>query len=169
MEQEFLEEIRELLDSDAVQRLRNYPHHKHVTRLEHSVYVAYRSYRMAKRLGWDAAAAARGGLLHDLFFYDWHVKTPGRGWHVTAHPRQALQEAQARFPLTEVERDIIVKHMWPLAPWLPRYRESLILCAADKLRAAGETAAGLRDRLGGGLAGLFCRGKDKKKGRGNKP
>ena len=138
MEQEFLEEVRELLDSDAVQQLRNYPHHKHVTRLEHSIYVAYRSYRMAKRLGWDAAAAARGGLLHDLFFYDWHVKAPGRGWHVTAHPRQALQEAQARFPLTEVERDIIIKHMWPLAPWLPRYRESYAVLLMDKYCALVE-------------------------------
>ena len=34
---------------------------------------------------------------------------------------------------------MIRSHMFPLGRVLPRYRESLILCAADKLRAAGET------------------------------
>ena len=138
MEQEFVEDIRELLASDAVQRLKNYPHHKRVTRFEHSLYVSYRSYRLAKWLGWDSAAAARGGMLHDLFFYDWRVKVPGRGWHVTAHPRQALREAQSRFPLSAVERDIIVTHMWPLAPARPHYRESYAVMLMDKYCAVME-------------------------------
>jgi len=138
LEQEYLEHIRELLYSDAVQRLRRFTHHKSVTRLEHSLYVSYRSYRLAKRFGWDSGAAARGGLLHDLFFYDWREKDPNRGWYITAHPRQALEEAQARFALSDVERDIIVKHMWPLAPQLPRYRESYAVLLMDKYCACME-------------------------------
>ena len=35
-----------------------------------------------------------------------------------------LREAEARFDLTDKEKDIIVKHMWPLSPWMPRYKES---------------------------------------------
>ena len=89
--------------------------------------------------------------------------------HAFYHAGRAAHNAQRDFGLNDIERNMIRSHMFPLGRVLPRYRESLILCAADKLRAAGETAAGLRDRLGSGLAGLRCRGKDKKKGRGNKP
>lgn len=138
LDQEFIGVIQELLDSDAVQRLKLYVHHKSVSRFEHSLYVSYRSYRLAKRLGWDSTAAARGGLLHDLFFYDWRDKEPDRGWHVTVHPKQALQEAQARFCLSEVEQDIIVKHMWPLSPWMPKYRESYAVMLMDKYCALME-------------------------------
>ena len=70
MDQEFFDDIKDLLASDAVQRLKRYVHHKSGTRFDHSLYVAYRSYRFAKKMGWDSRAAARGGLLHDLFFYD---------------------------------------------------------------------------------------------------
>lgn len=138
MDQEFIDVIQELLDSDAVQQLKKFQHHKHGTRFDHSLYVSYRSYQMAKQLGCDAVAAARGGLLHDLFFYDWRDKDPERGWHVTEHPRRALEEASRLFDLTEKEQDIIVKHMWPLSPWMPKYRESFIVSMMDKYCAVME-------------------------------
>lgn len=138
MDREFLDDIKDLLASDVVRRLRNYPHHKSVTRFEHSLYVAYRSYRMAKWFGWDSRAAARGGLLHDLFFYDWRDKDPNRGWHVTFHPAAACREAEAAFGLTPVERDIILKHMWPLSPHMPRYWESVAVMLMDKYCALME-------------------------------
>ena len=93
MDQEFFDDIKDLLASDAVQRLKRYVHHKSGTRFDHSLYVAYRSYRFAKKMGWDSRAAARGGLLHDLFFYDWRDDDAPGGWHVTEHPVQALREA----------------------------------------------------------------------------
>ena len=79
MDQEFIEDVQDLLCSDAVQRLKLYVHHKSGTRFDHSLYVAYRSYRFAKKMGWDSRAAARGGLLHDLFFYDWRGRRLPRG------------------------------------------------------------------------------------------
>ena len=45
---------------------------------------------------------------------------------------QALREAEARFDLTDKEKDIIVKHMWPLSPWMPRYKESFTVSMMDK-------------------------------------
>lgn len=138
MDPEFYEDIKDLLNSDAVRRLRFYTHHKHVNRFEHSLYVAYRSYRLAKRMGWDSRAAARGGLLHDLFFYDWRDKDPKRGWHVTYHPVEACRQAEKRFQLSPVERDIILKHMWPLSPHMPRYRESVAVMLMDKYCALME-------------------------------
>ena len=59
MDQEFFDDIKDLLASDAVQRLKRYVHHKSGTRFDHSLYVAYRSYRFAKKMGWDSRAAAR--------------------------------------------------------------------------------------------------------------
>ena len=138
MDQEFFDDIKDLLASDAVQRLKRYVHHKSGTRFDHSLYVAYRSYRFAKKMGWDSRAAARGGLLHDLFFYDWRDDDAPGGWHVTEHPVQALREAEARFDLSDMEKDIIVKHMWPLSPWMPKYRESFTVSMMDKYCAMME-------------------------------
>ena len=138
MDQEFFDDIKDLLASDAVQRLKRYVHHKSGTRFDHSLYGADRSYRFAKKMGWDSRAAARGGLLHDLFFYDWRDDDAPGGWHVTEHPVQALREAEARFDLSDLEKDIIVKHMWPLSPWMPKYRESFTVSMMDKYCAMME-------------------------------
>ena len=138
MDQEFFDDIKDLLASDAVQRLKRYVHHKSGTRFDHSLYVAYRSYRFAKKMGWDSRAAARGGLLHDLFFYDWRADGAPRGRRVSQHPLQALREAEARFDLSDMEKDIIVKHMWPLSPWMPKYRESFTVSMMDKYCAMME-------------------------------
>ena len=41
--------------------------------------------------------------------------------------------------LTEVEQDIIVKHMWPLTlRKVPKYRESFVVSSADKICALAE-------------------------------
>ena len=53
--------------------------------------------------------------------------------------RRALENARREFTLSPVEQDIIEKHMWPLTLRRPpRYRESVVVCAADKLCAAAE-------------------------------
>ena len=38
-----------------------------------------------------------------------------------------------------IERDIIKKHMFPLNIAFPKYKESLIVCIADKIIALYET------------------------------
>ena len=43
------------------------------------------------------------------------------------------------FTLDAVERDVIERHMFPLNPVPPRYRESVLVCLADKICAIGET------------------------------
>ena len=90
-------------------------------------------------MGWDFNAAARGGLLHDLFLYDWHVDGSHNGLHGFTHPQTALQNASKLCELTDVEKDIIVKHMWPLTlSKVPKYRESFVVSGADKLCALAE-------------------------------
>lgn len=129
---EFLECIDDLLADEAVQSMQNYTQHRGTSILEHSLFVSYLSFKACKKRGYDYRSAARGGLLHDFFLYQRHVNKPYRGWHTTGHPRLALQNATERFALNNIEKDIIVKHMWPLCINRPRYKESFIVSAFDK-------------------------------------
>lgn len=131
--------VSDLIDSDAVRKMNEYIQHSDVTTLEHCVYVAYISFLICRFFGFNSYAAARGGLLHDLFLYDWHYENPSNGPHGFTHPTTALKNANHYFELSEMEQDIIKKHMWPLTVKLPRYKESLVVCGADKFCAVAET------------------------------
>ena len=97
----------------------------------------------------------RGALLHDFFHYDWRVEKPrSGGLHGFEHPREALENAEEDFgPLTRVERDCVLRHMWPLTPVPPRYPESLLVCMADKAVALNESYRSLRQGKGLGVLG----------------
>ena len=56
---EFCRTTRELLASEQVRSMGRWKHHGHITTLDHSLFVAYWSYRVARKFGWDEAAAAR--------------------------------------------------------------------------------------------------------------
>ncbi|WP_283610219.1 HD domain-containing protein [Faecalispora anaeroviscerum] len=134
---------RQLLEHPQVLRMEQFIQHGSVSCLEHSVAVAELSFWLCRRLGLHADwnSLVRGALLHDFFLYDWHQKDPNRpGLHGFTHPRAALKNAERLFPLSERERDIIAKHMWPLTLGsCPRFRESAIVCAADKCCSLWET------------------------------
>ncbi|MCB6364946.1 HD family phosphohydrolase [Intestinibacillus massiliensis] len=131
--------IADLIDTPEVQAMCDIPQHADISCFGHSVFVAYLSFRICRRLGWDYRAAARGGLLHDLFLYDWRVKGSHTGPHGFTHPRAALENASQLCELTDVEKDIILKHMWPLTPFsFYRYKESLAVSCADKICAFAE-------------------------------
>lgn len=126
---EFMAILAPLLDTADVQRLSKFSHHRFNTRLEHSLEVAWRSYFVAKTFSLDYASAARGALLHDLFFYDWMREGPR--FHGYKHPKISLQNAVKIADLNKKEKDIIKKHMWPLTVMPPRYPESWVVCFID--------------------------------------
>lgn len=136
-DKEFMAYVGQLINHPKLQRMDQIVHHHHSTRLKHSINVAYTSYKIAKKLGWDAKSTARGGLLHDLFYYDWRTTKFNKG-HAWVHPRIALRNARKLTSVNKREEDIIVKHMWgaTLAP--PRYKESYIVTAVDKYWAVKE-------------------------------
>ena len=73
-------------------------------------------------------------MLHDLFLYDWRKKQYGRkGLHGFTHPKTSLENSLKLFCLNVKEKDMILKHMWPLTIKLPKYKESYIVCLADKI------------------------------------
>jgi len=137
-EAQFYGIVQDLLDMDFVQRLDGYVQHRGTSRLQHSIDVAYRSFRMAKMLQLDYRSAARGALLHDLYYTQWR-ETGISGWkHAITHPKDALANAQEATELNEIEKDIIVKHMWPLTIVPPKYAESHIVSLADKICTVAE-------------------------------
>ncbi len=137
---EYYEYIKDLISNSQVQQLKCFPHHKGTTRLQHSLNVSYYNYKLCKLLKLDAKAAARAGLLHDFFLHDWRTRTPveGEGWHGVGHPKVALANASEQFSINALEGDMILNHMWPISPRLPRYRETYVIQLVDKLCATAE-------------------------------
>jgi len=129
----FYEIVEDLLETDAVESLDEYTQHRGTSRLQHSIDVAYRSFCVAKVLRLDYRSVARGALLHDLFLFDWR-KTGVSGWmHAREHPNTALANAEEITELNDIEKDIIIKHMWPLTIAPPKYAESHIVSLVDKV------------------------------------
>lgn len=140
-DQEYMSYVEDLLATEEVQRLGNYKQHMHSTRLDHSISVSYYSYKLAKKWKGDARAAARAGLLHDLFYYDWRTTKFDEGSHAYMHPRIAVKNAEKITELSDLEKDIILKHMWGATIAPPRYKESFIVTFVDKYCAVKEASS----------------------------
>ncbi|OJV66509.1 MAG: hypothetical protein BGO41_03540 [Clostridiales bacterium 38-18] len=119
--------------------MRQFIQHGTIDCLDHSISVAFHSYIIAKKLRLDYQSVARGALLHDFFLYDWHHPRASEGLHGFTHARKALENAEKYFTLSNTEREIILKHMWPLNPSLPRKREALVVIFVDKWISLKET------------------------------
>ena len=135
---EFTNIIKDILDDKTVQNLQLYKHHYSSNRYEHCLSVAYTSYKICKFLGLDHVSAARAGILHDLFLYDCENPKTRPKNHITEHPKIALQNAEKLFILNDLEKDIILRHMWPVTLSTPKYLETFILTFVDKYCAVKE-------------------------------
>ena len=130
--------IEDLINCDTVKELDNYSQHIGTSRLQHSINVAYYSFVVCRKWGLDYRSAARAGLLHDLYLYDWRNPESPRGNHLSLHPREALKNARKITELNKVEEDAIVRHMWPMTIIPPKYVESHIVSLVDKYCAGAE-------------------------------
>jgi len=135
---EYNECIVDLIQHNKVKSMNNYIQHGHVSTYKHCQDVSYISYLVCRMLKMDYCSAARGGLLHDLYLYDWHYEKPYKGMHGFMHPNVAFENANRLFCLNEVEKDIIQKHMWPLTLQLPRFGETVVVSLVDKCCATFE-------------------------------
>lgn len=140
-DEEYLCLVRDIIDNKNVQSMANYIQHGNTSCLEHSINVSYLSYKLCRKKGLNYRSAARAGLLHDLFLYDWHLRPRQKGelLHGFEHPRKALENAQQEFELTAMERNIILRHMWPLTLTPPRYAEAYAVVYYDKVCSLCET------------------------------
>ena len=133
--------VEDLLDHEKVKKLDLWEQHNHTSRLQHCLNVSYYSFLICWKLGWDYRSAARAGLLHDLYFYDWRTKKALRSNHAAWHPRVALDNAKRICEINPIEEDCILKHMWPCTPVPPRYKEGFVLTMVDKACATMEILA----------------------------
>lgn len=129
---EFCNIIKDILSNEIVQSLHTFTHHYGSTRFSHSLSVSYLSYKTCKFLHLDYISAARAGLLHDLFLYDCKSSKYKPKFHIWKHPKIALNNATKLFELNKKEKDIILKHMWPITFNPPRFSESFIVSFIDK-------------------------------------
>lgn len=139
----YIQIVKPLLALPEVQQLANFTHHKHRTRLDHVLSVSYRAYVLAKLLHLNATAVARAGLLHDLYFIQGHYTMSGHT-HAYWHPRIALQNAEKITTLTDIEKDIILKHMFGATKELPKYKESWLVNIVDDWQAVNDFCLPMR-------------------------
>lgn len=102
--------------------------------LEHVKEVSWVTFRVCRALRLDYVSATRGALLHDFFLYDWrnYKRRGNRPNHGLNHPKVALTNSLKYFVLNDVEKDIILTHMWPKLFGFPRHWESWIVSFVDK-------------------------------------
>lgn len=141
--EEFLDLVQDILENPEYQKLAKYKHHSSSI-LDHCLQVGYLSYLAGRKLGMNAKALARGGVLHDFFLYDWrsdrfHYSLHDfKNSHAFRHPKIALENAEKHFKVNRLEKDIILHHMWPATIRPPHYRETYLVSSIDKYTACQE-------------------------------
>ena len=147
---EFFSIIKDLIANDTVKQMKNYRQHCNTSTYKHCMQVAYYTYIACKKLRLDYVSATRAAMLHDLFLYDWRKKNRSvdlPGLHAFVHPQIALKNANKLFSLNDIEKDVILKHMWPVTFAFPKFRESYIVTIMDKYSACVETYLYIQEKL----------------------
>ncbi len=140
---EYMSCVGDIIEHNKIEKLAGHFQHCNTCRLQHSINVSYYSFIICRKFGWNKEAAARAGLMHDLYYYDWRVKNNFRTkHHAKWHPLVAKDNARKICDLHPIEEDAIVKHMWPMTLVPPRFKESYVVCLIDKFCAVVEYSNG---------------------------
>ena len=137
-------EIKYLLANSRFIETKLYIQHGSTTVFNHCINVACMSLYIAdfmkkKNIQVNRKSLVRGALLHDYFLYDWHIPDKTHRLHGFTHPAKALENAKKDLMLNAIEKDIILRHMFPLTILPPMKRESLIVTLSDKICSFMET------------------------------
>jgi len=143
---EFFRINQDILSNSSFNKLKQLSHHG-INRYDHSLSVAYISYKIAKFLKLDYHQVARGALLHDFFDTDYQAGLKGRFRAIVRHPNLAVSNAEILFGLEKKERDIIQTHMFPLSTFYPGYKESWLVNGVDKVISVYEVTYVLTYRM----------------------
>lgn len=147
-EKEFQEIIKPLITNSTVLEMKNFRQHYETSCFDHCYMASFYCYLICKKYHLDYKSGTRAAMLHDLFLYDWRKRQEGRtGLHAFTHGKTACDNASKLFDLNEKEKDIILKHMWPVTPQFPKSLEGFILTFVDKYCAMSETFEVLKSRL----------------------
>lgn len=141
-EQFFWKEIAQICKNSRIEESKKFYQHGNTSVYHHSLRVTYASCLFAQKyhLPVDYRTLIRGAFLHDYFLYDWHDREHNhKRPHGFYHPRAALNNALEDFNLTKKEKNIILRHMFPLTLIPPVCLEAWIVCLMDKICSAKET------------------------------
>lgn len=145
MNDKYIERInkvaKDILSNETYKSQSKYMQHGKTSVLAHEMNVTIYALKIADRLKIkvDERSLIRGSLLHDYFLYDWHVSDKSHRLHGFHHAKKSLANASNDFNLNEIEKNMISTHMFPMNLRVPKYKESIILCLADKIVATKET------------------------------
>lgn len=144
---EFIEIIDDIINNETVLQMKNYAQHFSTNCFEHCFMSAYYTYLICKKFKLNYISATRAAMLHDLFLYDWRKRQNNRkGLHAFTHGRTAYENASKIFDLDLIQKDMIIKHMWPVTLSIPKYKETFILTLVDKYCATNETLLGFQNK-----------------------
>ena len=139
--------ISDLLNQEKVQEMKQYRQHHNINCFDHCLFVSYNTYLICKKHHLDYISAARAGMLHDLFLYDWRKRENGRkGLHAFTHGKTSFKQASTFLNLNDKEKDMIIKHMWPVTLAIPKYKETFIITLVDKYFAVAEAFIKIRSQ-----------------------
>ena len=134
-DEEFDSIVSPILEIEEFNRLKYITHHG-ITRFDHSMRVAYYSYKISKSLRLDYKEVTEAALLHDFFLDE--VDSENRVGRLRHHPECAVKNASKYVDLSEKQIDIIRTHMFPVTFTPPKYLESWIVDAVDDVAALYE-------------------------------
>ncbi len=131
----FEEIIEPVLQIEEFNKLKDVAHHG-ITRYDHSLRVAYMTYKVCKFLRLDYKEATEAALLHDFFIDE--VENESGYNRLIKHPDYAVKNASKYFDLSDKQIDIIKTHMFPVTFIPPKYLESVIVDVLDDFSAVSE-------------------------------
>ena len=149
---EFYRIIKKVIDNCNFDETKDIVHHG-ITRYEHSIRVAYFSYKITKALGLDYKETTIAALLHD-FFTD-EVNGKNQIAKLRQHPKHAVENAKKYFDLSEKQEDIIATHMFPVTFTPPKYIESWIVDIVDDVASIYERGKTMKNELKTATTFLF--------------
>lgn len=131
MKDSFQQCIEDIINNKKFNKLKNELHHG-ITRYDHSYRVAKWTHMICKLLKMKKyTETTRAALLHD--FYVNEDLTGNGAQRLGRHPAVALDNSLKYYDLDNIQKDIIKTHMFPCNLTLPKYKESWLVSAIDKI------------------------------------
>jgi uncharacterized protein len=127
---EYKKIYKEFIKNNKYKKLSKENHHG-TSRIAHINRVAKVSYDISKFFKLDYISTTRGALMHDFFLNDELDNLNSKRFKT--HPEKAYENASKYFKINDMEKDIILSHMFPITHEMPKYKESHVVNVADKL------------------------------------
>lgn len=128
--------VKDIVNNNNFRALDNELHHG-ISRYGHSYRVAKGVYKLTKKLRLNYIDATRAALMHD-FYFDYQLEGISVYKALVDHQRIAILNASKYYNLSDMQKNMIESHMFPLCKVFPKYRESFCITIVDKVVALYE-------------------------------